>query len=399
MGDLFTDSELVKLHEDSLSFYQELFSAAPLIGTFSLRDANFWNAYVIYDYVNYMYTHNETVFENLKSPNTTINRLADYAITLERAKYSIRNGYGEESATNTLFTIAGRTLAERMALQMVSNVEWNSSRDRLSLFFGSFEPMISFLSLTGKYTAQSIAYGPFASIPKPGATMVFELYGDDPENSNRRPGPSELKVRFYYRASADADEVFQPLPLFDSDAAGKNLTYASFMKNMRDIGKTASEWCGICGRTQAPWCTSSVYVDGGSESTLRYTMDPWIAGIIGAVIMLGIIVLFLAALFVVGKFRLRREPGMKDSTGDDAPVATVAGGFKGPEKRDGDPDVTVTRTGAHHERVGSWELRDAPPVMGGLGIVSKDSPRGRQSLEDDEINLMGATPVKAREEV
>lgn len=390
---------MVKLHEDTLDFYQELFSTAPLIGTFSLRDANFWNAYVIYDYVNYMYTHNETVFENLKNPNTTINRLADYAITLERAKYSIRDDSGHDTAVNTLYTIGGRTLAERLALQMTSNVEWNSSRDRLSLFFGSFEPMISFLSLAGIYTPQSMALGPFASLPKPGATIVFELYGDDPDNSNRRPGASDLKVRFYYRASADADDVFQPLPLFDSDAAGKNLTYASFMQNMKDLGKTASEWCGICGRTQAPWCTNSVYVDGGSGGSYRYSMDPWIAGIIGAVIMLGIIILFLAALFVVGKFRLRREPGLKGSTDDNTPVTPAAGGFKGPEKKDGDADVTVTRTGAHHERVGSWELRDAPPVMGGLGIVSRDTPRGRPSLEDDEINLMGQTPVKAREEV
>jgi hypothetical protein len=66
--------------------------------------------------------------------------------------------------------------------------------------------------------------------------------------------------------------------------------------------------------------------------------------------------------------------------------------------------VVVTNQGIHHERVGSWELRspnELPPQTS--GIVTKDlgSPLQRRSLEDsdDDISVMNAAPVKARESV
>lgn len=40
---------------DSIYMYQTLFSTQPLAGTIALEYANFWNAYYLYDYVNYMY--------------------------------------------------------------------------------------------------------------------------------------------------------------------------------------------------------------------------------------------------------------------------------------------------------------------------------------------------------
>lgn len=372
-----------------------------MAGTINLQAANFWNAYVLFDYVNYMYSHNETVYKNLKNSNITLGRMEGYATDLERARHTNANGNGNSDPHNILYTISGRTLAERVAQQFLSNVQWKASREKLTLMFGSFEPIVSFLSVSGLLIPRAITAGPFHPIPKPGAAMVFELYGEDSTSPDEQPSEDDLRVRFYYRETADLDEKFVPYGIFDSADDGTGMPYNDFVRAMQQVGKSPYEWCDICGPTPAPWCANRGLSDSSSGSGSSNGIDAAIAGIIGAVVMLGIIFIALVVLFALGNYRLTRQPKPNN---DDNPEAVMSptGGFKGPEKKDGDADVTVTRAGVHHERVGSWELKEGTtlPTFAGVGIVDKDLPReSRPSLDDDGISVMGATPVKPHETI
>ncbi|KAJ4032925.1 hypothetical protein NW761_010181 [Fusarium oxysporum] len=395
---LTQETGLDELYDSTLPFYQNLFSTAPFDGTIDIDYANLWNAYQLWEFVDYQYRHNETVHEGLKNANSTLSFLNTYALSMERAQNSYR-GSDDNSELGTLYSVAGRTMAYKVASQFRSNIRWGSSYNKLTLMFGSLDPIVSFIQLSGLVTPDNMFQAPWSTLPKPGAALIFELFGEDPDDPDRQPATDSLRVRMSYRASADADESFQNQPIFKSGPDG--IAYSSFMQTMNNLGTSPNQWCDVCGPTPAPWCilVNSDSSNWGDDSSI----GPVIAGVIGAIIAIAVLGVLLICLCVCGGLRLRRK-GPEGSTDGAATGGGAAGGFKGPEKKDGDADVVVTNQGIHHERVGSWELRspnELPPQTS--GIVTKDlgSPPQRRSLEDsdDDISVMNAAPVKARESV
>ncbi|KAF4977575.1 hypothetical protein FZEAL_5946 [Fusarium zealandicum] len=389
--------ELQTSYKSSLPFYQELFSNPPLAGTIGLQIADFWHADVIWDFVDYMYRHNETVYQGLQDedrplgPNETLSYLEAKAALLHRSMNSYLDREDDDEPLNVLYSIAGRTLAYGVTELLPSAKSWEGDHRKLTLMFGSLEPIVSFISLSGLLTPQSITQEPFSVPPKPGAALVFELFGEDPDFPDRQPPYESLRVKMSYRASADEDAPFARQPLFDSGP--DSVSYDKFMSTMQEMGRTPSEWCNVCG-SRAPWCDLGIDLDdfpAGSSS-----LEPAIAGVIGAVATMAVLVLIFAGLFFIGGFRLARKTPQEQPQNNNA-----VGGFKGPERKEGDPDVTVTKAGIHHERVGSWELRGGSSLPPTSSIVTKDFPENRRSMDDDddEISIMGATPVKERESV
>ncbi|KAF5672447.1 hypothetical protein FHETE_3750 [Fusarium heterosporum] len=395
---LTENDALGELYQTTLPFYQNLFSTPPLEGTIDVDYASIWNAYPLWEFVDYQYRHNETVHEQLQNANVTLSFLNTYATTMERAQNSNLDSENDNSPTDVLYSIAGRTLAYKVVSQFRSNIRWGSSYNKLTLMFGSMEPILSFISLSGLLTKDSILQEPWSTLPKPGAALVFELFGEDPDFPDRQPATDSLRVRVSYRASADPDESFRNQPLFKSGPDG--IAYSKFIQTMNQLGRSANEWCDICGPTPAPWCEQTDRGNTGWDDT--FSIRPIIAGIIGAIVSFGVFAILLACLCICGGFRMRRK-GSGETPLSSTAVGSAAGGFKGPEKREGDADVVVTKQGIHHERVGSWELRspnELPPQISGIVTNDLGHPR-RRSLDDsdDDISVMGATPVKARESV
>ncbi|KAM0349819.1 hypothetical protein ACHAPU_003653 [Fusarium lateritium] len=395
---LTENDALGDLYQSTLPFYQNLFSTPPLEGTIGVDYASIWNAYPLWEFADYQYRHNETVYEQLQNANVTLSFLNTYAVTMERAQNSYLDSENENSPTDVLYSIAGRTLAYKVASQFRSNIRWGSSYNKLTLIFGSMEPILSFVSLSGLLTKDSILQEPWSTLPKPGAALVFELFGEDPDFPDRQPATDSLRVRVSYRASADADESFRNQPIFKSGPDG--IAYSKFVQTMNQLGRSPNEWCDICGPTPAPWCELTDLDNTGWDDT--FSIRPIIAGVIGATVSFGVFAILLACLCVCGGFRMRRK-GPEETPVSSSAAGSAAGGFKGPEKKDGDADVVVTKQGVHHERVGSWELRspnELPPQISGIVTNDLGSSR-RRSLDDsdDDISVMGATPVKVRESV
>ncbi|KAF5628506.1 hypothetical protein F52700_8240 [Fusarium sp. NRRL 52700] len=395
---LTQETGLDELYDSTLPFYQNLFSTAPFYGTIDIDYANLWNAYQLWEFVDYQYRHNETVHEGLKNANSTLSFLNTYALSMERAQ----NSFGDsdnDSELGSLYSVAGRTMAYKVASQFKSYIRWESTYNKLTLMFGSLDPIVSFIQLSGLITQDNMFQAPWSTLPKPGAALVFELFGEDPDDPEKQPATDSLRVRMSYRASADPNESFQNQPIFKSGPDG--IAYSSFIQTMNNLGISPNQWCDVCSPTPAPWCiiVDSDSSNWGDDSSI----GPVIAGVIGAIIAIAVLGVLLICLCVCGGLRLRRR-GPEESTHGAAAIGGTAGGFKGPEKKDGDADVVVTKQGIHHERVGSWELRspnEIPPQTS--GIVTKDMgpPPQRRSLDDsdDDISVMNAAPVKARESV
>ncbi|XEU99087.1 hypothetical protein FSHL1_004374 [Fusarium sambucinum] len=394
---------LDNIYESSQNFYQDLFSTPPLKGTIDMKSANLKNAYNLWQFVDYQYRHNETVHEELGNANGTLTLLNYYATKVERAANSYSERSDDDSQLGVLYSIAGRTLAYKILSQFKNNIRWGSSYNKLTFMFGSIEPIVSFISLSGLLTKDNEEQQPWSSLPEPGAALVFELFGDDTDSPGRMPSIDSLRVRMSYRASTDADEPFRNQPIFKSGPDG--IAYTRFVQIMTKLATSPNQWCDICGAPLAPWCIDSssddnIWGDGSSS------LGPVIAGIIGAVIALTAMAILVACLFVCGGLRIRRKQASDTPTSTAAStVGGAVGGFKGPEKKDGDADVVVTKQGVHHERVGSWELRspnEIPPQPQMSGVVTKDfdAPRHRTMDDsDDDISVIGAAPVKARESI
>ncbi|KAL7799881.1 heterokaryon incompatibility domain-containing protein [Trichoderma ceciliae] len=378
------------------SLYRSLFATPPLKGTLSNGSVNYWNAYGIYEYVNYMNTHNKTVNAGLRFANDTIAVLRANAFELERAKNGDSLSTNPKSTYNNISSIAGQTLAMQIASSLSSATQGSGSK--LTLMFGSFEPMLAFFSLMGLYSTDNLLSGPFSTLPSPGSAMIFELIGQDSGDVAAMPSPQEFMLRFTYRANADVGEPFSVYPLFSSGSDGQTIPYTSFLGRLQRFAQDSLEWCRACRAVFAPWCStrSATSSSGSSSESKKSSVSAPVAGVIGAVVTLAVTGLAGLALYIFGPCTFGRRP--KTNSRNASP-----GGFKGAGKMASDVDVAVTKRGMEHERVGSWELRDGsgePPTRS-AGIVTTslggDTPKPQHLDDEDDISITEARPVKIRE--
>ncbi|KAL7933355.1 heterokaryon incompatibility domain-containing protein [Trichoderma chlorosporum] len=369
------------------SLYRSLFATSPLQGTISNGSVNYWNAYNIY----------ETVNSGLGFANTTIGVLRANAFELERAK----NGDSLRNLTNFTYnnitSIAGQTLAMQIASSL-SAATMGSSGSQLTVMFGSFEPMLAFFSLMGLYSTDNLLSGPFSTLPEPGSAMILELIGQDAGDASALPAAQELMVRFTYRANADVGEPFTVYPLSSNSSDSRVIPFTAFLGQLQGFAQDSLQWCSTCRALYAPWCTARSTSSSDSYSTSNgSSVSAPIAGVIGAMVTLAVTGLAALALFFCGVCTFGRRP--KSSLRSGSP-----GGFKGTGKMASDVDVTVTKRGREHERVGSWELGKGlgQPTTGSAGIATtnfeSDMPNPQRfDDDDDDISIMAAQPVKIRE--
>lgn len=398
-------SDMKELEKDTQKFYHDLFSSPPLNGTIHPGAADIWNSYELYEYVSYVYTHNQTVHNGLDNANDTLYKLGKYALALQRAQNTKPDGETNETVKE-LYTIAGRTLAMRIADQLERNIDWDGDRDKLSIMFGSFEPILAFLSVGGLLTRENLLSGPFTRFPEPGAAMIFELISNITEDSDSIPKPEDLRIRFYYRASADENASFEGFSLFGFGNGGKSIPYTAFYREMMEMGVSSEEWCDVCNPATATWCSTGSDSsgegtgDGSGNGNLTSTsqLHPALAGLIGALIMGAVVSLVAILLFALGGYRIRRVSPEERSRSTHGGGGGGGGsqGFKGPEKKASDADVTVSSVGAQQERVGSWEMKNGGYTVKGLGLRNET----RDGYDTDGgVSVMGSAPVRPRESV
>ncbi|PGH01773.1 hypothetical protein AJ79_07821 [Helicocarpus griseus UAMH5409] len=404
----------------SAEFYADIYSRA-LQGVFEEENANFLNAYPIYEFLNYQYVHNTAATQEfIFYKDVMIAReLADKWMFATNGNLAI-NGVGGDNDDvdddSSILAIAGRTFAKFVVEAFEMNYHSNGLSRKLSLVFGGFEPMIAFAALA-KLASENQPN--FYSLPEQGASMVFELFSMETNAStDQYPDPSNLMVRFFLRNITDPSDILQPLdfyPLFGRAPGQPGMPYEDFKDEMVDIMMPVSEWCHKCGSATA-FCAAynPMFTDNSEGGSGPNHLNPAIAGGIGAFI--GLVVAGFAIAGGVGNCLARVSRRMADRRG------FGFGGFKGNDRRPSDPDLTFEREhvtsnagisnyrsggDGGRERVGSWELRNKKAAAGGSGSSSFDDTlpfagagagaARRQSFDDDYMAI--AEPVKAYERV
>jgi hypothetical protein len=395
-----------KTASSSLPLYQRL--AQSLFANVVPQSlVNYYNAYDLWEYANYLYTHDMKVFENLNPAD-----LQELRVLASQQEFA-RNGNLSASgltAGDRIRTIAGQTYAAHVLSLLGQTIGSQGEAEKISVMFGHYQVFLAFFALSG-LSGTSDA---FKSIPQPGSVMVFELFSNT-ANATSFPDAKDLWVRFLFRNGTDSSTPLLAYPLFGRGNSAVDMTWNDFVTQMDTIKLSEiGTWCLTCG-SLAMYCpqfennwsnsnSSSSSSSSGSGTTSGGTstgLSPVIAGVLGAVATIGAFVLLICLAVTCGGVRVYRNGSKRQST---------LGGFKGAGKLASDADLTVAKAGAggavvKHERVGSWELGDPAKKDDASKHDSMDrvvSTADYSSKHDDDgisvLNPFG-DPVKADERV
>lgn len=394
-----------QLYYRSSEFYQTLWETK-FQGTYPMTMANFDNAIELYEYARYQYNHNETIANSLTRAELLM--LAQLAGQLAFEQNGNLTASGQNGG-DMIRAIAGRTLIAKVVGQFQEHLSSGGYADKMTLAFGSFEPMIAFFALSGLATGHSAAT--FQQIPQPGSAIVFELFSVNVP-ATESPRVDDLWVRFFYRNGTGPDATFLQYPMFNNGNSDSSMKWLDWDAAVDKVAITdVTGWCEACD-TNNLFCYAlkngqnnddDYYGKGNSTGTDKNkspqsAISPTIAGVVGAAVTLGVmgIVAIVAAVF--GGIRLRRDATQPNGS---------FGGFKGAEKMASDRDISIANGGARHERVGSWELgakKDSSATLSPTiaGLSRNETSFGVAVFPDDEDDvsmLHGRAPVKPLERI
>lgn len=354
------------------------------------------------DYLQYGYTHNTSIADHINYDDLV------QARTLASQMSFALNGNTAGSGS----TIGGATLATRVMEALYTNIESSGENDKLTLLFGSFEPMISFAALAGLASEQDAL---FYSLPDPGSSMVFELFSLSANDSDGYPDQVDLNVRFLFQNGTGDNAELISYSLFGQDPSLDTMSLQDFIDGMENIWMpSVPNWCDTC-ESFATFCPASG-TDGGvgsssgsncnSSSSSHHGISAPLAGVIGAIVTLITAGLVAAVLAILGGLRVHRV--QRKSRSD-------LHGFKGGEKLASDADLTLANNGAEaavtsvnpppdrlRERVGSWEMGSQAKAEERhlANIGSTTVPARRASFEEDELHVSPfASPVSPDDKV
>jgi hypothetical protein len=172
---------------------------------------------------------------------------------------------------------------------------------KFGLQFGSYGTFLSFFGLVDLPKASP----DFTGVPDYASSMAFELF-TDADVSSGFPAKEDLQVRFLFH-NGTASNTSEPsvYPLFGGNANA--LSWIDFQDKLyRFAIVSTNQWCEKCGVTTGK---CDAYASGKKDASAQQNgsdngISPAIGGVIGAMVTLAVVLGSLAAIMLVGGFRL-----------------------------------------------------------------------------------------------
>ncbi|KAE8315543.1 histidine phosphatase superfamily [Aspergillus transmontanensis] len=292
------------LYKDLLASTQDFYtSLTPVLkGEFSDSDISFKNAYAIFDYLNVARIHN-TSTENMPTDAQFEQLLALANIEQYNLAYN---------STETVRAIAGAQLAGEM-LDALSQTISTQGKTKLNIQFGSYGTFLSYFGLAQLPKANS----DFTGIPDYASSMAWELITD---STSGFPDPADISVRFvFHNGTITGSDEPTEFPLYGQSSA--TISWSEFEKQTKSIAvMSTAEWCSACGNTDGK-CADPSSNSAGAESTEKKSNEVSrpVAGVIGAMVTLAVILGLEAAFFLFGGFTIaKRRKAAAGSIASDA---------------------------------------------------------------------------------
>ncbi|KAF2842534.1 phosphoglycerate mutase-like protein [Patellaria atrata CBS 101060] len=396
-------------HPNFLETLQETANLYRGLGIATLSDVipeaawSYSNAYTIWDYLSFQYTHDSTTFNILSQNISFPGAYSQLRYLADQQQWALNGNLSASGSISgdQIRAVAGKTLAAKILGLLYTNIKTQGASNKLSLLFGEHEPFLSFFALSKLDQHSNL----FTGIPEFGSSLVFDLFVMSPsEGSNEEdsdspyPNEDDLMVRFYFKNGTAEGARVRQYPLFGRGRSEMDMPWRVFEAEMLSFALgSAGEWCNTC-NSESVWCAafngSYVYDDPSPSSSYSGGggMSPQEAGVIGAGVTLGVLALLVGLAMLIGGVRFHRVGRSKKHE---------LGGFKGSQKLASDKDLVLPKGGAGitieeskpKERVGSWELKGKEEEGHGRFGVLTPSTSGEEGLNPFE------TPVKPDERV
>lgn len=294
--------------EETKSFYQTFWEDMRSVYDYQESNMTYANAYDIFDLLNVASIHNASSINA-----TTPEQLDQLRVLADSAEFGIAYDTDDKARS-----IGGQTFAGGILAQLKSIVS-SKAKVKFSLLAGSYDTFQSFFGLSNLTSVSPDFYG----LPHYASTMAFEIFTQ--ENVTDFPPVDSLRVRFLFRNGSTAGDEPRAFPLFGS--SDESMPYNDFVSKMESISITSAEkWCGICG-SDTLFCDAYSARNANAAPTNQSSgggMSNAVAGVIGAMVTLGVVALVGAvAFFVLRKKRTQ-------------PAAVALAAEKGSNRSDSD---------------------------------------------------------------
>ncbi|KAK5937162.1 hypothetical protein PMZ80_010462 [Knufia obscura] len=301
---------------DTLSRTQDLYNSIypDINDTFSESQNSYKNGYTIWDLLNVASIHNATATIPDEETMTQLKYLAD--------QHEFGLAYNE---SEPIRAVTGSIIAAEVVEALNATIT-GKGKTKLNVQFGAYAGMLSFFGLTNLTTVNSNFYG----VPDYASSLVWELVTNATVDSSSWPSNDDIFVRFLFHngTTSDASEPVE-YPLFNTNSSP--LSWNDFVTGMNKISiRDQQSWCQACGNATGV-CSDAYLNDDGSVSTSTSNnsgssgsggMSKAVAGVIGAMITLAVILLIEGAVVLLGGFRLVSR---KRLAGSNSVVSEVGG--------------------------------------------------------------------------
>lgn len=292
----FSSSQYNSLLASTQDFYKSL---SPMLNrTFTTSQMTYKNAYTIYDYLNVASIHNSS--SNFPSADLLTSDVYEQLLVLANI-HEFNLAY---NASDPVRAISGSVLAGQV-VEALNTTITSAGKSKLNIQFGAYGTFQSYFGLS-QLPAASVN---FTGMPDYASSMVWELVTNSTDSF---PASSDIKVRFLFHngtiTSGSAPEAY---PLFGQ--SNTLLSWSDFVDGMNKFAISSQEqWCQACGNTTGS-CASTNTSSSDSSSTSatsnshHHHMALGVAGVIGAMVTLGVILGLEALFLLLGGFRLTKR--------------------------------------------------------------------------------------------
>lgn len=283
----FESSIYQSLYESTKDFYQSL---TPVVSkTFDAAYTTFENAYSVFDLINVATINNASI------PSAEL--LTEDAL-LQLRTLADQHQYGLAfNASEPIRAIAGSTLAAQVIEHLEETIQ-SKSATKFGIQFGAYATFMAFFGLARLPEVSA----DFTGIVDYASSITFELVTEK-DTSVGYPGVEDINVRFLFSNGSAAYAGQKEFPLF---GLGESvLPYTTFKEEMEkiSIGDTES-WCKVCGVTTGTCAAASGASASEQTSKVGNSMTPYVAGLIGAVVALVVVLGVQGVVLLVGGLRL-----------------------------------------------------------------------------------------------
>ncbi|TVY92256.1 Lysosomal acid phosphatase [Lachnellula willkommii] len=296
----FYSPEYMQKLNSTADFYK---SVLPVInGTFTTATDTFKNAYTVYDLIHVSQIHNKTIQSSSLLTSDTVFQLQTLA-----DNHEFNLAY---NASDQIRAIAGSTLAAQIVQQLNTTIT-GKSKVPVGIQFGAYG---SFLSFFGLAQLPKVSEN-FTGIVDYASSMAFELVTNATVNNTSYPSTDQISIRFLFSNGTASENPLAAYPLFGQ--AETVISWPTFVDEMNKfaIGDQAT-WCQQCGNSTGV-CASTT--SSSSSASASGGISKAVAGVIGAMVTLAVIlglealVMLLGGLRLVNKKRLGAGQAASDS--------------------------------------------------------------------------------------